>query len=59
MSSSGGRGRGGAAVVAAGILLSRLFGLVHAGPWFHVGTPDDLAATEKELIDLSGRARRS
>jgi MurNAc alpha-1-phosphate uridylyltransferase len=37
----------------------RLFGLVHAGPWFHVGTPDDLAATEKELIDLSGRARRS
>jgi MurNAc alpha-1-phosphate uridylyltransferase len=37
----------------------RLYGLVHAGPWFHVGTPDDLVATEKELIDLSGRARRS
>jgi N-acetyl-alpha-D-muramate 1-phosphate uridylyltransferase len=37
----------------------RLYGLVHAGPWFHVGTPDDLVATEKELIDLSGRARRA
>ncbi len=24
----------------------RLFGLVHDGEWFHVGTPEDLAATE-------------
>lgn len=37
----------------------RLHGVVHAGPWFHVGTPQDLTATEKELADLSGRARRA
>ncbi len=27
----------------------RLFGLVHSGSWFHVGTPDDLALAEAEL----------
>ena len=27
----------------------RLFGLVHAGSWFHVGTPEDLALAEAEL----------
>lgn len=27
----------------------RLFGLVHEGSWFHVGTPRDLALTEAEL----------
>lgn len=37
----------------------RLFGIVHAGPWFHVGTPQDLLATEKELADVQGRARRA
>jgi MurNAc alpha-1-phosphate uridylyltransferase len=31
----------------------RLFGLVHAGSWFHVGTPKDLVLAEAEL------ARRS
>ena len=28
----------------------RLFGLVHAGSWFHVGTPKDLALAEAELV---------
>ena len=27
----------------------RLFGVVHAGAWFHVGTPKDLALAEAEL----------
>jgi MurNAc alpha-1-phosphate uridylyltransferase len=27
----------------------RLFGLVHSGSWFHVGTPEDLALAEAEL----------
>lgn len=27
----------------------RLFGLVHAGAWFHVGTPQDLALAKAEL----------
>jgi MurNAc alpha-1-phosphate uridylyltransferase len=27
----------------------RLWGLVHDGLWFHVGTPEDLAATEREF----------
>ena len=28
---------------------SRLYGVVHDGMWFHVGTPQDLVATEAEL----------
>jgi MurNAc alpha-1-phosphate uridylyltransferase len=27
----------------------RLWGMVHDGLWFHVGTPDSIAATEREL----------
>lgn len=34
----------------------RLFGLVHAGSWFHVGTPKDLALAEMELARLSKTA---
>lgn len=30
----------------------RLFGLVHGGSWFHVGTPKDLAQAEAELARL-------
>ena len=41
----------------------RLFGLVHNGDWFHVGTPDALQEAEHELSDGSGqralRRRRS
>ena len=34
---------------------NRLFGLVHDGVWFHVGTPEDLAVAEKALsIPKSG-----
>jgi MurNAc alpha-1-phosphate uridylyltransferase len=33
----------------------RLFGLVHDGDWFHVGTPEDLAVTERLMrADGSG-----
>ena len=31
----------------------RLFGLVHDGDWFHVGTPEDLAMTER-LVRADG-----
>jgi MurNAc alpha-1-phosphate uridylyltransferase len=31
----------------------RLFGLVHDGDWFHVGTPEDLAVTER-LMSAGG-----
>lgn len=34
----------------------RLFGLVHTGSWFHVGTPKDLALAERELARLSKTA---
>jgi len=30
----------------------RVYGVAHDGPWFHVGTPDDLKRAEAELIDL-------
>ena len=36
-----------------------LFGLVHDGAWFHVGTPADLAATEALLSEGAVAARRS
>ena len=28
----------------------RLFGLVHDGRWFHVGTPEDLASAEHQMV---------
>lgn len=34
----------------------RLFGIVHDGPWFHVGTPDAIAATERRLQALDSGA---
>ncbi len=34
----------------------RLFGLVHTGSWFHVGTPGDLALAETELARLNETA---
>jgi len=33
----------------------RLFGLVHDGAWFHVGTPDTLAATDYQLDPRNAR----
>lgn len=30
----------------------RLYGMRHLGEWFHVGTPEDLTATEEELAKL-------
>lgn len=35
----------------------RLFGIVHHGRWFHVGTPADLALAEVELARLDAAAR--
>jgi MurNAc alpha-1-phosphate uridylyltransferase len=32
----------------------RLFGLRHDGLWYHVGTPDDLEATEDDLLNQLG-----
>jgi len=34
---------------------SRLFGLVHDGAWFHVGTPDALAAADFQLDPRNAR----
>lgn len=36
----------------------RLFGATHAGEWFHVGTPEDLALAEAELGRRLSAARR-
>jgi MurNAc alpha-1-phosphate uridylyltransferase len=33
----------------------RLYGVVHDAEWFHVGTPEDLAATEDFLARRAGR----
>jgi MurNAc alpha-1-phosphate uridylyltransferase len=35
----------------------RLYGLAHDAEWFHVGTPQDLAATEDFLARRAGRRR--
>jgi len=37
----------------------RLFGLVHDGEWFHVGTPEDFAATEAAFAERFPSARRA
>jgi N-acetyl-alpha-D-muramate 1-phosphate uridylyltransferase len=37
----------------------RLFGLVHGGSWFHVGTPKDLALAEAELNRIAEPATTS
>lgn len=37
----------------------RLFGLVHDGEWFHVGTPEDLATTEATFAEHCPSARRA
>lgn len=37
----------------------RLWGLVHDGLWFHVGTPEGLADVEAELAAMSLRSRTS
>ena len=34
----------------------RLYGIVHDAEWFHVGTPDDLAAAEEYLARRAGRS---
>jgi len=31
--------------------VGRLFGLVHDGEWFHVGTPEDLAVAERQMTE--------
>ena len=31
------------------LALNRLFGVVHDGDWYHVGTPEDLAIAETAL----------
>ncbi len=37
----------------------RLFGLVHDGDWYHIGTPDELKNVEAELLEKEGaRARQ-
>ena len=41
-------------VYDAALQRGRLFGLVHDGPWFHVGTPQDIAPTEARLKTLDG-----